>query len=240
MYATLHRALVCALKWGVVYRNVCDVVDAPREAEYEYNTPDNATVSRLIDKAMETPWGIAFHLLAFTGLRRGEVCALRWDQVDLDNGTLSITGAVGRDNGALTVSSPKSATSRRMIHISETTVVLLRGHRAEQAEYRLKLGGVYEDNGLVFTSPTGRLLDPDILTGAWARLCKGQGVKYRLHDLRHHHATALIENGVHIKAVQNRLGHSSPSLTMKVYAHVSPQMDKDAADVYDRAMAVVD
>ena len=65
-------------------------------------------------------------------------------------------------------------------------------------------------------------------------------MKYRLHDLRHHHATALIENGVHIKAVQNRLGHNSPSLTMKVYAHVSPQMDRDAADLYEKAMASAD
>ena len=240
VYATLHRALVCALKWGIVYRNVCDVVDAPREAEYEYNTPDNATVSRLIDSAMETPYGVAFHLMAFTGMRRGEVCALRWDQVDLDKGTLSITGAVGREDGALIISSPKSATSRRMIHIGETTVRFLHAHRAEQAEYRLQLGGVYEDNRLVFTSPTGGILDPGTLSKSWQRLCKREGMKYRLHDLRHHHATALIENGVHIKAVQNRLGHSSPSLTMKIYAHVSPQMDKEAAEAYDRAMAAAD
>ena len=240
VYATLHRALVCALKWGIVYRNVCDVVDAPREAEYEYSTPDNATVNRLIDSAMETPYGVAFHLLASTGMRRGEVCALRWDQVDLDKGTLSITGAVGRENGALVISSPKSATSRRMIHIGETTVRLLQGHRAEQAEYRLKLGGVFEDNGLVFTSPTGGLMEPGNLTKTWIRTCRDTGVHYRLHDLRHHHATALIENGVHIKAVQNRLGHSSPSLTMKIYAHVSPQMDKEAAEAYDRAMAAAD
>ena len=164
---------------------MCDVVDAPREAEYEYNTPDNPTVSRLIDKAMETPWGIAFHLMAFTGMRRGEVCALRWDQVDLENGTLSITGAVGRENGTVIISSPKSATSRRMIHIGAPTVRLLHGHRAEQAEYRLQLGGVYENNGLVFTSPTGGILDPGTLSKSWQRLCNREGMNFRLHDLRH-------------------------------------------------------
>ncbi|MCH8062328.1 MAG: tyrosine-type recombinase/integrase [Chloroflexi bacterium] len=96
---------------------------------------------------------------------------------------------------------------------------------------------MYENNGLVFTSPTGGILDPGTLSKSWQRLCKREGMKFRLHDLRHHHATALIENGVHIKAVQNRLGHSSPSLTMKIYAHVSPQTDKEAAEAYDRAMA---
>ena len=153
---------------------------------------------------------------------------------------MSITGAVGRENGALVISSPKSATSRRMIQIGETTARLLHGHRAEQAEYRLKLGGVYEDSGLVFTSPTGGLMEPGNLTKTWIRICKEAGVKFRLHDLRHHHATALIENGVHIKAIQNRLGHSSPSLTMRIYAHVSPQMDQDAADLYEKAMAAAD
>ena len=221
----------------MVYRNVCDAIDPPKEAEFQYATPDPAMVNHLIEKAMSTPYGVAFHLLAFTGMRRGEVCALKWEHVDLDRGTLSIIGAAGRTNSKLTIMQPKSATSRRMIHIGETTVSALRRHRVDQAEYRLKLGGVYEDHGLILTSPTGGLLDPDILTKTWIRICKAQGVKYRLHDLRHHHATALIENGVHIKAVQNRLGHSSPSLTMKVYAHVSPQMDKEAADVYDRAMA---
>ena len=135
---------------------------------------------------------------------------------------------------------PPRAPGQDMIHIGETTIRLLQGHRAEQVEYRLKLGSIYGENGPVFTSPTGRLMEPGNLTKTWIRICKDAGVKYRLHDLRHRHATALIENGVHNKAVQNRLGHSSPSLTMKIYAHVSPQMDKEAADLYDRAMAAAD
>ena len=178
--------------------------------------------------------------MAFIGMRRGEVCALRWDQVDMDNRTLSITCAVVRENGALVISSPRSATSRRMIHIGETFGRLLQGHRAEQAEHRLKFGGVYGDSGLVFTSPTGGLMEPGNLTKTWIKICKDTGVHYRLHDLRHHHATALIENGAHIRAVQNRLRYSSPSLTMKICAHVSPQMDREAAEAHDKAMAAAD
>ncbi|MFQ5814640.1 MAG: tyrosine-type recombinase/integrase [Anaerolineae bacterium] len=100
----------------------------------------------------------------------------------------------------------------------------------------VELDGAYHERGYVFPSPTGGPLDPDLLSKAWRRLCRVQGVEYRLHDLRHAHATTLIEEGSNIKAVQARLGHSSPSLTMAVYAHVSPGMDKAAADAYAKAM----
>ena len=236
-YATLHRALECAMKWGLVLRNVCDAIDAPREAEHEVHPPDIETTKALLTKAAETPYGAAFQLMAHTGMRRGEIPALRWDHLDLENGTLSVTAAAGRENGKLVITPPKSKTSRRMIHLDPETVGALRAHRSRQAGYRLQLGGAYEDHGYVFASPFGRLLDPDILTKAWRSVCGELGVEYRLHDLRHHHATALIEAGVHIKAVQTRLGHSSPSLTMAVYAHVSPAMDKQAAEAYGRAMS---
>jgi integrase len=235
-YATLHRALECALKWGLVYRNVCDAIDAPREAENEVNPPDKQTVQNLLEAARETPYGAAYWLLAYSGARRGEICAIRREHLDMEKGTLSITGAVARIDGRLTIQPPKSATSRRMIHLGEATVAVLRAHLAKQAEERLRLGSLYEDNGLLFASPMGKLLDPDLLSKNWIRLCKQAGVKYRLHDLRHAHATTLIESGVHIKAVQTRLGHSSPSLTMKVYSHVSPQMDDAAADAFEAAM----
>ena len=236
-YATLHRALECALKWGDVYRNVCDAIDAPREAHNEVNPPDKDTVKVLLDKAIETPYRAAFWLSAYTGMRRGEIAGLQWKYVDLDKGYLSVVFANGRVDRKLTLTEVKSNTSRRMLTLDPTTIGVLRKHLAAQSEHRLKLGSAYEDNGLVFPSPRGRLLDPDILTKAWKRLCKALGVQYKLHDLRHHHATALIEAGVHIKTVQNRLGHSSPALTMAVYAHVSPGLDKEAANAYAKAMS---
>lgn len=146
-------------------------------------------------------------------------------------------GSVGRQGGQLVTLPPKSASSRRLIHLDASTVALLRTHLAKQAAYRLSLGGAYRDQGFIFTSPTGSLLDPDILTRTWQSLCREVGIKYRLHDLRHAHATTLIEARTHIKAVQARLGHSSPSLTMAVYAHVSPGMDQDTADAYAQAMS---
>ena len=138
--------------------------------------------------------------------------------------------------GQLVFDIPKSKYSRRLIHLDDQTVAVLRSHLARQAEWRLSVGPAYQDQGFMFTSTRGGLLDPDTLTRAWQRIRRQIGVECRLHDLRHAHATTLIEAGVHIKAVQARLGHSSPSLTMAVYAHVSPQMDKDAAQAYSEAM----
>jgi integrase len=235
-YATLHRALVCAMKWGVVYRNVCDAIDAPREADYQADPPNKSTLKALLDVAQETAYGAAIWLLSYTGARRGEICGIKRDGLNLEAGTLSIAGAVGREGGKLVFDIPKSSYSRRLVHLDDQTVSVLKSHLARQAEWRLKLGPAYEDQGFVFASPTGSLLDPDKLTKAWSRIRGKVGVSCRLHDLRHAHATTLIEAGVHIKAVQVRLGHSSPSFTMATYAHISPQMDKDAAEAYAKAM----
>ena len=107
-YATLHHALECALKWGVVYRNVCDAIDAPREADQQTNPPDKATVRALLERAVRGPYGAAFWLLAYSGMRRGEVAAIKREHLDLDNSTVSVVGAVGRQEGKLTVPPPKS------------------------------------------------------------------------------------------------------------------------------------
>jgi len=124
-----------------------------------------------------------------------------------------------------------------VVIIDATTVSVLRAHRAQTAEHRLRVGSLYQDRGYVFASPTGDPLDPDTFTKAWDRVCKNVGVKYRLHDLRHHHITYLLERGAHIKEVQERAGHSSPVFTLSRYAHVTPGIDKAAAEVYERAMS---
>ncbi len=159
------------------------------------------------------------------------------DDVDLDKGTIGIRLAIGRENGKLGLTPTKSKSSRRTVHIDPETVRVLSRHLAAQAEHRLRVGPAYSDRGLLFATPFGAPIEPSALTKAWGRLCKEGGVKFRLHDLRHHHATALIEAGVHIKTVQTRLGHNSPALTLRVYGHVSPGMDREAADVYAKAMS---
>jgi len=126
---------------------------------------------------------------------------------------------------------------RSAIHLDTATIAVLRSHLTRQLEYRLSVGPVYQDRGLVFASPTGKLLDPDILTRTWRQVCREVGVKYRLHDLRHAHITTLIEAGVHVKIIQSRAGHASPAFTLAKYGHVMPGMDAAAAEAYAQAMS---
>lgn len=127
VYATLHRALVCGVKWGNLVRNVCDAIDAPRDSAFELTPPSRDIVKALIVEASRTLYGVLFHLLAYTGMRRGEVCGLQWEHTDLDKGALSVVWSVGRDRDRKLALVPvKSATSRRLLHIDAGTVDVLR------------------------------------------------------------------------------------------------------------------
>ena len=160
-------------------------------------------------------------LIAATGLRRGEALALPWSAVDLDAGLLRVTATVGRIDGALVVSTPKTAKSRRTVPLDPAVVAMLRKHRVEQKAERLAAHR-WVDRGLVFPDETGELVDPRtvlrVLQDAAQRLgLAGVG----LHTLRHSAAVSWFEQGVHIKAVSDLLGHSSIAITGDVYGHTS-------------------
>ena len=237
IYATLHRALEVGLKWGAVTRNVADAITPPKENTQEIIPPSKATVKALLEKGMETAYGVQYWLLAYSGMRRGEIGALKRVDLNLASATLNVTGAVGRENRRLTITPPKSFTSRRVIHLDPHTVGVLRGHLTRQAEHRLALGPAYQDQGLLFSSPTGGLIDPDHLTRTWRKVCREIGVRFRLHDLRHAHITALIEANIHVKVIQSRAGHASPAFTLARYGHLMPGMDEAAAKAFAQAMS---
>lgn len=248
IYATLHRALEVGLKWGAVTRNVADAITPPKENTEEITPPDNVTVKALLKKGMETPYGAQYWLLAYSGMRRGEVGAVKRVDLDLDNATIRVSGAVGRENSMLTITPPKSLTSKRVIALDPDTVAVLRSHLSRQAEHQLATGPAYQDHGLLFASPTGSLIDPDHLTRTWRKVCKEVQadyrrkdlhavVKYRLHDLRHAHITTLIEANIHVKVIQSRAGHASPAFTLARYGHIVPGMDATAAKAFAQAMS---
>ena len=121
--------------------------------------------------------------------------------------------------------------------LSKEPLAALRVHQAQQAGYRVALPpGTYENRDLVFASPTGGILDADLFTKAWKRLCRAMGVDHKLHSLRHFHASTLLRAGVHLKGVSTRLGHSSVAITRDIFSHVSPVLDQSAADDFARAM----
>ncbi len=175
----------------------------------------------------------AWHLLALTGMRRGEVLGLTWEALDLEAGTLSVRRAlVDLDkSGAPMWSDPKTASGARSVTLDIGTVGKLRAHKATQAQERLLVGAGYRDLGLVFAMPDGRPIHPERFSREFTETVARAGLPtIRLHDLRHTWATLALQVGVHPKVVQERLGHSHISITLQTYSHVMPGMQTDAAD----------
>jgi len=162
-----------------------------------------------------------FAVLAATGARRGEVLALTWKDIDLESATISISKAVAMVNGQCTVDQTKNANSR-VVPIDPRTVSILRAHRNNQVEERLACA-VWQESDLVFCHPDGTGLRPDSVYKVFQNLISKSGVRrIRLHDLRHTHATWLLDAGEHVYVVAERLGHTDPQTTARIYAHVTP------------------
>lgn len=165
-----------------------------------------------------------------TGVRRGEVVALRWSDVDLAAHRLTVNQAATVIDGAELVAAPKARRSRRAIDLDPDTVSLLQRHRARQREQFLMLGVSATASDRVFTNEVGEPIRPNSIGQAFRRLVDAAGVPViRLHDLRHTHATHLLMAGVNVKVVSERLGHSSVSFTLDTYGHVMPGQQAEAA-----------
>ena len=175
----------------------------------------------------------AFYVKANTGMGRGEVLGLTWRNINFETARLSVTQTVVAPNYELTVSDVKTGHSLRTIDLDQRTLAVLRAWRARQRELHM-LAGVRTDKfGLVFDRHGGNPLHPDFFSQTFERLMKKVTVPtIRLHDLRHTHATLLIQAGVPVKVVSERLGHSNPAFTMNVYQHVLPGMQADAAATF--------
>ena len=181
-------------------------------------------------------------LAAYTGMRRGEVVGLRWQDVDLHAGHLSVRHtitAVGDANGGgmkLIEGAPKSGKGRR-VDLDAETVAVLRSWKAQQAQDRLALGGAGPSHGLVFTRENGALFHPGTVSNVHDRLVTGTGLpRLTFHGLRHTHATILLANGVPVKVVSERLGHATVQITLDTYGHVIPGLQGQAVGVFSKAL----
>lgn len=171
-----------------------------------------------------------FRTAAMTGLRRGELCGLRWDDLDLDAGRLTVRHTLVVVNGQVVEGIPKTARGRRTLDLDEVTVAALRAHRKAQLEERMLVGVGYHDRDFVFAQPDGSPWYPDGVSQVFDRLVAKLDVRrIRFHDLRHTHASHLLAAGVNPKIVSERLGHSSVSFTLDTYAHVMPGQQAEAA-----------
>ncbi len=228
VHTVLHRALRQAVEWNHVPRNVADVAHAPRvkRTEMRVLTAEQANILQMV--AADTRYEALIALAVSSGMRKGELLGLRWQDVDLDEGTVHVRRQLDQ-NGR--VSEPKTAKARRRIGLPASTVAALRAHKRRQAEHRLLWGPEWEDNDLVFCTHQGRPLGASNLSRDFKRLLRRAGLPdIRFHDLRHTNATLLLLQNTPAKVVSERLGHASIQITLDTYSHVLPSMDRDAAD----------
>lgn len=238
LHAVLHRALDKALRLGLVQRNVADMVDVPRMRHHEMTTLSEEQARTLLSAASGERLEALYVLAIATGMRQGELLALKWRDVDLDESRLQVRATLHYTNEGYVIAEPKTEFSRRRIALSKVAVEALRAHRIRQLEERLQLGDAWEDNDLVFPNTVGRPLDGVNLLKYWFYpLLKRAGLpRMRFHDLRHTAATLLLGRGINPKIVSEMLGHSHVSVTLGIYSHVTPHMQEQAAKAMDDAL----
>lgn len=236
-HGILHGALDQAVKWRLLVRNVCDAVEPPRPEQNEMSVWDAAQVRTFFATIAGTKHEALYVLAAHTGMRRGELAALRWADVNLEAGTVAVQRTMSRGAAGLVIGEPKTRKGKRQIAIGTSVIASLRRHKAEQNERRLMLGPEWIAADLVFDRGNGELLHPNIITRTFTTLSERAGLPHiRLHDLRHTAATLMLANGEHVKVVQERLGHSDIGITMNLYSHVTQDMQRDAADRMERLL----
>ena len=234
----LSQALAQAVRWGVVPRNVCDAVTAPR---VEYKRPEPWTVEearRFLDAAADDGLSPLWTLAVTTGARRGELLGVRWRDLDLDTARLQIAQTVTTLDGAAVLDTPKTRAALRTIKLPAEAVDLLREHRKQWAARKLAAGPAWHDHDLVVCTADGKPVHPSNVGRSFQRLSKAAGVRrVRFHDLRHAHATWLLGGGLPVPVVSARLGHARASITLDTYAHVLPHMQDAAVDALGAMLA---
>ena len=236
----LRRALGHAATWGVIAANPAALVHPPRVAQTEVEIIREDEIKIVLNALRSrnpTLYTIATTALA-TGVRRGELLALRWKDIDLDGGKLRVEQSIEQTKTGLRFKSPKTKHGRRSITIPPAVVADLRAHWKASQEQRLALGlGRSAPNDLVFTMWDGSPRKPNALTNDWLRASSVIGRRISLHALRHTHASSLIAAGIDILTISRRLGHANPKITLSVYGHLYGNTDDKAAQAVEAMFA---
>ncbi|MDA8045714.1 MAG: tyrosine-type recombinase/integrase [Actinomycetota bacterium] len=244
-HRVLSMALAHAVRSGVLARNPAEGArdDLPRAtpaAETAIWTPEQLGqfLEAMIDDRLYALWVLA----ATTGMRRGELCGLRWDDVDIDEGLITVRRARVMVHGVATETGPKTSAGERALSLDEVTIDVLADHRRRQRSEEVACApGFWHAEGYVFADEVGRALIPEYVTKGFTRAAHRVGLpQIRLHDLRHSYATAMLQAGVDVKVVAGRLGHASTVITQNVYQHRVERLDRDAANrvaalIFDKA-----
>ena len=235
-HSVLHNALDTAVKRGLVARNVCDLASPPHRKRFEIQPLSGEQAQKLLTVIQGHKWEALFTLAIATGLRRGELLGLKWQDINFTTGTLQVrrilsrvpTQAVKREH-VYVEAEPKTQKSRRNVVIASFALELLKQHRVQQLETKLQAGTAWQEHDYVFCTLVGTHLGPNHVVEEFKKLLKKAELPdIRFHDLRHSAASLLLTAGVHPKIVQEILGHTQISMTMDIYSHVLPGMQEDA------------
>lgn len=246
MFAYLKRVMKYAYIHGYINELVTDKVVTPKKkVKYRcdqedkcpfYNIQELRQLMKILEAEESLKWHACIRTMAYTGLRRGEILALTWNDIDFTNKTLTVDKAVGQTNSnKIYLKDPKNENSNRTISVDDTTLNVLRRWRAEQSQQLLKFGfAPLGGQQLVFNHPrTNGLLNPSIIYSQFKKICEQNDFRFiKVHGLRHTHCSLLFEAGVPMKDVMKRLGHGDIKTTMNIYTHVTEQSEQRSAQLF--------
>jgi integrase len=237
-HRVLHKALAQAVRWNLLVANPADRVELPRVNQKEIQPIDETAAAWLMEVAQGTRLYIPILIAVYTGLRRGEILALRWQDTDLESGYADVCRALEytKERG-LVFKAPKSRRGRRKVELPATLVAALVEHRAVQDDYRKRLGAGYRENDLVVCVEDGSVWKPPAFDSSYRQLLKRRKLAGpTFHALRHSNASIMLREGVDAKVISARLGHSKVSFTLDQYVHLFPGQQKNAASKIDAVL----
>lgn len=237
VYTLINASLNQAERWGLIAKNPASLVDRPKATRKEIMVWDIPEVLTFLEHAKGSRYYIAFLLAITTGMRQGEILALRWKDVDFENGVLRVTQILSHD-GKEILPYTKTKAGTRTIDLPEETIAELKKHKVKISKEKLAMGPViYTDLDLVVCSEQGTPTNAGNIRRAYnSAILKATVPKIRFHDLRHTHATLLLKQGVNPKIVAERLGHADTRITLDTYSHLLPSMQKETAKQFGKML----
>jgi integrase len=230
VFRVLHTALVQAVQWQLVERNVAQAVQPPKPEKNEMDAVTPEDVERILAASSNTEIEVPVVIALGTGMRLGEILGLRWSDIDFDSQSLRVRQTLNVDR---TFGAPKSYRSRRMIPLPKFLLKTLKSHRARQSEMRLVAGATWQDFDLVTTRADGTPMDPRRVSRLFTQLARENGFDFTFHGLRHAYASLMLASGVDLKVTSDLLGHSTIGITADLYTHVAKKLHREAAASLD-------
>jgi len=236
----LSQALNHAVKWLYIAKNPCDIVEPPKRTRKEMQAWNFANIQKAHEVFKDTPIYLHVMLAIYTGMRAGEIGALKWTDIDFDNAVCTVRRTAQRVMGNLIFKEPKTEKSIRRVVLQQALVELLRKDKKKQMENRLLFGSSYklQFDGYISTWADGSFMEPDYVGKKFHKtLLKNPDLPMiRFHDLRHTNASMMLASGIDMKTMSERLGHSQIGITMDLYAHVSVEMQRKAVKKLEEFM----